>query len=101
MRRFAIVVAVLIAGVALAQRVVTIPLPLAKDIRQIELDRTDDGGVSMTVQSLVTSVEGVVHATPATCQADDLTAAQRTALATIRAAAIACVRLKAFPDGGY
>lgn len=93
----AIGVVVLESGEAEAQKTVTFQPPAA--VHHIELSRAEDGSVRLKAYARSETPEGAVLDRAVTCETDELTAAQRTALATIRTAALACWRSKAL-DGG-
>ena len=82
---------------ALAQKAIT--LAPAVEAHKVELEPAADGGVRLTVYARAESAEGVVLERPVTCESSQLTAAQRSALTTIRTAARACWNANAL-DGG-
>ncbi len=94
----ATVLMMLLPAVALGQVTTTLQPPSSP--RFVELEPRADGGVRMTVHARAEdSTTEVALDKPVTCESGELTAAQRTALGTIRTAALGCWRSKAV-DGG-
>ncbi|MFZ5469472.1 MAG: hypothetical protein ACOZIN_08550 [Myxococcota bacterium] len=80
-----------VGGAALAQRTVTYEPPAA--VYGVDLRRAEDGGVFLVVHARAESADGGdVLDRARRCEVGELTATQRTALATVRTAALACWR---------
>lgn len=79
-----------VAGAALAQKAVTFQSS-GTIITEVQISRTADGGFSINVVGENTPAgSDVTLGRSHACETSSLTAAQRTALQTIRTAALAC-----------
>jgi hypothetical protein len=95
MRRILLVtagaLALLVGSIALAQRVTEFRSSGVR-LNLVELRPLADGGVSLSVHAEVQAADGgnVSISREQTCEPGNLTAAQRTALVTIRSGALSC-----------